>query len=144
MGLYSWKPLLAKAESAKCLSHMRSLQVSLAAYVQDVGHWPQEPRVDEEDYDVDAPWWMNEMKPYGATPTVWMCPAIARAQLNIPEAERWPIHYIPTIFGPEPRAAYKFARQPWLVEAGGPHGRGPHICFPDGSIRSLDDLLPAQ
>lgn len=142
LGFYAWQPLIGRAEGAKCLSHMRLLHSALTSYVQDVGHWPQEPGVPEEDYDIDADWWIKEMKPYGATEESWMCPSIRRAQKSVPEKERWKVHYSPTIFNAFPTAPYKFAGQPWLIEVVGLHGRGPNICFPDGSIRPLDDLLP--
>lgn len=140
-GLVAWQPLVAHAEGAKCLSHMRSLHTSLASYVQDVGHWPQEPDTDAENVDIDADWWIHELAPYGATEEVWMCPTIKRAQFALPEKERWRIHYTPGMFGPLPSDPYKFPTQPWLLEAGGMHGHGPNICFPDGSIRPLDDLM---
>ena len=140
LGLAAWQPVIARAEGARCLSHMRSLHTSLAAYVQDVGHWPQEPESDSADI-IDAVWWINEMKPYGTTEEVWLCPTIKRAQLSIPEANRWKIHYSPAMFGPLPSDPFKFSTQPWLVEISGMHGHGPNICFPDGSIRPLDDLM---
>ena len=31
--------------------------------------------------------------------------------------------------------------QPWLIEIGNMHGRGAQACFPDGSIRSMDQLV---
>jgi len=139
LGIAAWQPLIARAESASCLSRMRSLHTSLAAYVQDVGHWPQEPETDSA--DIDADWWINEMKPYGATEEVWLCPTIKRAQLAIPEKNRWKIHYTPAMFGPLPSDPYKFSMQPWLVEIAGLHGHGQNVCFPDGSIRPLDDLM---
>ncbi|GEM_PF-5480148 len=55
--------------------------------------------------------------------------------------ERRRIHYSPGMFGPLPSDPYKFPTQPWLLEAEGMHEHGPNICFPDGSIRPLDDLM---
>ncbi|MEI8312959.1 MAG: hypothetical protein WCH98_19610 [Verrucomicrobiota bacterium] len=118
---------------------MRSLHTSLATYVQETGHWPQEPETDSA--DIDADWWIQEMKPYGATEEVWLCPSIKRAQFVMPEKDRWRIHYSPGMFGPEPSDPYKFSTQPWLVEITDMHGHGPNVCFPDGSIRQLDDLM---
>ena len=131
--------MIARAEGVKCLSHMRSLHASLAAYVQDAGHWPQEPETDTA--EIDADWWINELKPYGATGEVWLCPTIKRAQQPMPEKDRWRIHYSPGMFGPLPSDPYKFSTQPWFVEVVGMHGHGPNICFPDGSILPLDDLM---
>jgi len=144
LGIVAWQPLVARAEGVKCLSHMRSLHTSLVSYVQDVGHWPQEPNAENPAVDIDAEWWIHEMKPYGATEEVWMCPTIKRAQLSMPEKSRWKIHYSPGMFGPLPSDPYKFSTQPWLLEVSGPHGRGPNICFPDGSIRQMEDFLPAK
>ena len=140
-GLLAWQPLIARAESVKCLTHMRSLHTSLVSYVQDVGHWPQEPDTGNATSDIDADWWIHEMASYGATEQVWICPTIKRAQLALPENQRWRIHYSPGMFGPLPSDPYKFSTQPWLVEVVGMHGHGPNICFPDGSIRPLDDLM---
>ncbi len=139
LGISAWQPLIARAEGASCLAHMRSLHASLATYVQDVGHWPQEPESDSA--DIDADWWIAQLKPYGATEEIWQCSTIKRAQLSIPEKDRWKIHYSPGMFGPLPSDPFKFAKQPWLVEIVGLHGHGPNVCFPDGSIRPLDDLL---
>ena len=139
LGIAAWQPIVARAEGVQCLAHMRSLHTSLAAYVQDVGHWPQEPETDSA--DIDADWWINELKPYGATEEVWLCPTIKRAQLPMPEKDRWRIHYSPGMFGPLPLEPFKFSMQPWLVEITGMHGHGPNVCFPDGSIRTLDDLM---
>ena len=141
IGIVAWQPLIARAEGAKCLSHMRSLHASLATYVQDAGHWPQEPNADAENAEIDADWWINELKPYGVTEEVWLCPTIKRAQSSMPENVRWKIHYSPGMFGPHPSDPFKFSTQPWLVEVVGMHGHGPNICFPDGSIRPLDDLM---
>ena len=144
IGIVAWRPLIARAEGAKCLSHMRSLHASLAAYVQDIGHWPQEPEVETANANIDADWWIKELKPYGATEEIWMCPTIKRAQQSLPEQDRWRIHYSPGMFGPLPTDPFEYATQPWLVEVSGMHGHGPNVCFPDGSIRSLDDLLPPK
>jgi prepilin-type N-terminal cleavage/methylation domain-containing protein len=53
-----------RAEASRCMANMRSLQVSLAAYVQDKGHWPQEP-ADQLGNNEDAyeDWWIAELKP---------------------------------------------------------------------------------
>ena len=141
IGMVAWQPLIARAEGVQCLSHMKSLHTSLVAYVQDNGHWPQEPDAGDENKDIDADWWINELKPYGGTEEVWLCPTIKRAQLSLPISERWKIHYSPGMFGPLASDPYKYSMQPWLIEISGMHGRGPNICFPDGSIRQHDDFL---
>ena len=57
-------------------TNMRSLQVSLVAYVQDNGHWPQEPEEiwNSENLEAYEDWWLAELEPYGATKEVWQCP----------------------------------------------------------------------
>jgi prepilin-type processing-associated H-X9-DG protein len=37
-------------------------------------------------------------------------------------------------------APYKYP-QPWLIEIGNMHGHGANICFPDGSIRTMNDVI---
>ena len=144
LSILSWPKVLASTENAKCLSHMRSLQVSLATYTQDVGHWPQIPSEldagsnDDSNYE---DWWLNELEPYGGTPEVWMCPTIRRLVTSQSKDGRPKLHYTPTMFDEKPATPYKWSTQPWLVEIGNMHGHGANICFPDGSIRTMDDLL---
>jgi prepilin-type N-terminal cleavage/methylation domain-containing protein/prepilin-type processing-associated H-X9-DG protein len=133
--------LPARAESVACVTHLRSLHTSFAAYIQDKGHWPQEP---EELGDREAPledWWLAEMAPYGAVPEVWMCPSIKRLITNKSKNGRPKIHYMPTMFDDQPMTPYKWSTQPWLIELGNMHGQGANICFPDGSIRTMDAVM---
>lgn len=138
--------LLGRAAAVRCAQNMRSLHVSLAAYVQDVGHWPQEPVEFQENTTDDASedWWLNELQEYGATPKVWMCPAIERQISNKHPDGRPKIHYTPTPFDERPSTPYRWSTQPWLVEIGNMHGRGALICFPDGSIRTMEEVLGSR
>ena len=131
-----------RAEGPRCMANMRSLQVMLAASIQDQGHWPQEP-IDEIGNNEDAyeDWWIKEMEPYGANPEVWMCPSIKRMVTLKSKDGRPKIHYTPTMFDANPATPYRWSTQPWLIEIGNMHGRGAHICFPDGSIRPMDDVV---
>ena len=130
-----------RAEGPACMAHMRSLQVSLAAYLQDQGHWPQEP-VDQlaDDPNAYEDWWLKEMEPYGATAEVWMCPSIKRLVTRKNKDGRPKIHYTPTMFDAIPSTPYKWSTQPWLIEIGNMHGHGANICYPDGSIRTMDEV----
>jgi prepilin-type N-terminal cleavage/methylation domain-containing protein len=83
-GLVAWQPLIAHAEGVKCLSHMRSLHASLVSYVQDVGHWPQEPDSDDENVDIDADWWIRELAPDSALADRIRRNARARAEHLLP------------------------------------------------------------
>lgn len=131
-----------QAEGPRCMANMRSIQVALAAYIQDKGHWPQEP-VDElgDSETAYEDWWIEEMKPYGIDPEVWMCPSIKRLVTMKSKDGRPKIHYTPTMFDASPSTPYKWSTQPWLIEIGNMHGHGANICFPDGSIRSMDDVV---
>jgi prepilin-type N-terminal cleavage/methylation domain-containing protein len=131
-----------RAEAAKCMANMRSLQVSLASYTQDKGHWPQEP-ADQLGNNEDAyeDWWIAELKPYGATEATWMCPTIKRLVTNKSEKGRPKVHYTPTMFDKNPATPYRWSTQPWLIEIGNMHGQGALICYPDGSIKPMDEVV---
>lgn len=133
----------ARAEGVHCAQNLRSLQVSLAAYVQDVGHWPQEPQelFEGEDQDASEDWWLKELENYGATQAVWQCPTIKRLVSSKNAAGRPKLHYTPTPFDERSFTPFRWATQPWLVEIGNMHGRGALICFPDGSIKAMDDII---
>lgn len=133
----------ARADGVKCAQNMKSLQVSLGSYLQDVGHWPQEP----EDIwlannnDAYEDWWLKTLAPYGGTDMVWQCPTIRRKVVIKSKDGRPKIHYTPTMFDDKPYTPYKWSTQPWLVEIGNMHGRGALLAFPDGSIRAMDDVV---
>lgn len=131
-----------RAEGVKCAQNMKSLSVSLGSYVQDVGHWPQEP----EDIwlannnNAYEDWWLKTLEPYGGTEMVWQCPTIRRKVVVKSKAGRPKVHYTPTMFDATPYTPFKWSTQPWLVEIGNMHGRGALLCFPDGSVRSMSDV----
>ena len=103
--------------------------------------WPQEPEDSSSEQIISENWWLAELAPYGAPPEVWLCPTIKRISALTKDKDAPRIHYIPQAFDEQPSSPYKYTTQPWLIEIAGMHGRGPNICFPDGSIRSMDDLL---
>ncbi len=148
LGFFGWSRLLASSATVRCMGNMRSLQVSLASYVQEKGHWPQvPPELDVSSSKDDAKyedWWVNELAPFGATPAVWQCPIIKQQISNKDSDGRPKIHYTPTPFDARPATPYRWSTQPWLVEIGNVHGRGALICFPDGSIKSMSDMLASQ
>ncbi len=131
-----------RAEAAKCMANMRSLQVSLSAYLQDKNHWPQEP-VEQLGNNEDAyeDWWIAELKPYGAEASTWMCPTIKRLVTNKSKDGRPKVHYTPTMFDKHPATPYRWSTQPWLIEIGNMHGQGALICYPDGSIKPMDEVV---
>lgn len=140
--LYVNNALPMQAEGPRCMANMRSIQVALNAYVADKGHWPQEP-VEElkDDENAYEDWWLKELEPYGATPEAWMCPSIKRLVTNKSKEGRPKIHFTPTMFDANPATPFRWSTQPWLIEIGNMHGHGAHICYPDGSIRAMDDVV---
>lgn len=132
------KHLQAAAEKARCMSNLRSLHVSLSSYVTDKGQWPQAP--EELESDAYEAWWLHELKDFGAPPRVWQCPTISREMEKHDLAERPMLHYTPTPFDDRRFTPYRWATQPWLIEIGGLHPGGSLLIFPDGSIRSMDEL----
>ena len=48
------------------------------------------------------------------------------------------------MFTAEPGIATRWATQPWLIERASVHKHGPHICFPDGSVKSFNKVLAEQ
>lgn len=135
-----------RAEAVKCANNLKSLHVSLAGYLQDVGHWPQEPNDVWASNDNDAyeDWWIATLKPFGATEKVWQCPTIYRKVTSHSSKGRPKVHYTPTMFDDKPYTPYKWSTQPWLVEIGNMHGQGALIGFPDGSVKPMDDVMKGQ
>lgn len=137
---------IERSEAVRCAQNLRSLHTSLAAYVQDKGHWPQEPASIWEVNDSDAheDWWMKELEPYGATEKVWQCPTIMRKVVNKSTTKRPKMHFVPTMFDSNSMTPYKWPTQPWLVEIGNMHGVGALICFPDGSIKTMNEVAGSR
>lgn len=137
---------MAAIEAARCMQNMRSLHTSLNSYVQQVGHWPQIPEeVDPMDSGEDKAyedWWIRELESFGVTPPVWQCPTIRRLVSRKDEDGRPRMHYSPTMFDEHPLTPYRWATQPWLIEIGNMHGHGAYLIFPDGSIRTMYDIIP--
>jgi len=142
-GVPYWKE---RSEGVKCVNNMKSLHVFLAAYIQEQGHWPQEPKEfwEANDNNKYEDWWIETLKPYGATEKIWQCPSIAR-QVTLKSKDGRPkMHYTPTMFDEKPYTPYKWPTQPWLVEIGNMHGRGAMMDFPDGSVRPMMDVMEGR
>lgn len=136
---------LLRAGEAGCIANMRAITVGLRGYLQDNKNvWPQGPSPND-----GAAWevyWLEVLKPYGITEKTWQCPAFNSqlAAQGVPMDERPKLHYIPTMFPAEPGIADRWATQPWLIEKANAHKHGPHICFPDGSVKSFHKVLAEQ
>ena len=93
------------------------------------------------DTDTYEDWWIKELKPFNAPETVWQCPTIMRKIVNKKKDRRPLVHYTPTMFDAKPFTPYKWSTQPWLIEIGNMHGAGALICFPDGSIKTMNEVV---
>jgi type II secretory pathway pseudopilin PulG len=136
------RDFLLRAGEAGCIANMRSITVALHSYLHDHQNvWPQGPSLNDE-----AAWeafWLQPLKPYGITDKTWQCPSFNSdlAAKGVPLEERPKVHYVPTMFTAEPGIATRWATQPWLIERASVHKNGPHICFPDGSVKSFHKVL---
>jgi prepilin-type N-terminal cleavage/methylation domain-containing protein len=143
--LPSGKDLMMRAGEAGCIANMRAITIGLRGYLDDHNSvWPQGPAPNDglvwEDY------WLTVLEPYGITKKTWQCPSF-NAQLaaqSVPQADRPQIHYVPTMFPAIPGIADRWSTQPWLIERANAHKNGPHICFPDGSVKSFHKVLAEQ
>ena len=135
-----YRQYLPRAELSVCLGNLRSLHTGFSAYMQDKMQWPQQPEVETGDKLIWEDWWIREMEPYGIPEKTWSCPAIRRTGASL-SGDMPKVHYMPTDFDARPFAPFEYPNQPWFIEIASPHPEGANICFPDGSIRSLDSLL---
>lgn len=128
-----------KAEDSTCTANLRTLRVSFEAYLQDNHRWPQPPGEGWEDEDKMWEFWVTELEPYDGRQKYWVCPTDRRYFLQSRSLEDLPDYYgsyIPTPFDAAEATPYRW-RQPWLLERGDFHGKGPKAMMPDGSILTL-------
>jgi prepilin-type N-terminal cleavage/methylation domain-containing protein len=139
----NYSRIVGAAQEAICASHMRSIRLALGSYLEDHGRiWPQPPEGVE-----GAPlqkFWLATLQPYDISESDWQCPTIRHALREEGMTGDFGLHYVPTQFDATPNIANKWATQPWLIEAANAHGKGPLICFPDGSVKSMFKVLAEQ
>jgi len=139
----NYSRILASAQEAICASHMRSIRIALGGYLDDHQRiWPQAPP--DAEGAVLRQFWFDTLQPYGVEEKTWQCPTIRRNLREEGMTGDFGMHYIPTQFDATPAIADRWATQPWLIEAADAHGKGPLICFPDGSVRSMFKVLAEQ
>ncbi len=139
----NYSRILAAAQEAVCASQMRAIRVALGSYLDDHERiWPQPPE-GTEGANLRA-FWFTTLQPYDITESTWQCPTIRRALREEGVAGDFGMHYVPTAFDATPGIANRWATQPWLIEAADAHGKGPLICFPDGSVKSMFKVLAEQ
>jgi len=135
--------IVGAAQEAICASHMRTIRVALGSYLQDHGNvWPQPG--DGVEGKALQQFWFDALKPYDISMNTWQCPTIRHALREDGVTGDFGMHYVPTQFDATPNIANKWATQPWLIEAADAHGKGPLICFPDGSIKPMFKVLAEQ
>ncbi len=129
-----------RIESARCIQNLRSLHVGFDSYVRDNASWPQLEFT--QNPAEDGREWREALAKYGCGGDVWLCPTHTRL-MDPEDVEALPyrIDYMPTKFSPGVFTPYRWAKQPWLIEIGDFHGKGAHILFPDGSVRTLNDVV---
>lgn len=143
--LPNYRGIIAKAQQAVCMANMRSIQVGLAAYLQDNNDvWPQGPTPTEQ--GAWEAFWLATLKPHDISERTWQCPTIkaSLAADGAKPATMPRVHYMPTMFDDTPGVARRWATQPWLIERANAHGQGALISFPDGSIKSFNKVLAEQ
>ena len=141
LALPSYQIYIKKAQQATCMGNMKSLHASFASYLSDNNHWPPIPNVDDALDAKSESYWLSIMEPYGGTPKVWLCPTLVAARLKGSNGEHLKTHYIPSQFDAKPDAPRRWPNQPWLIEMANAHGDGALISFPDGSIKSMNQVL---
>lgn len=140
----AYRPLVERAQAVICASNMRSIRLAMDSYLQD--HklvWPQGPQPQTPEWAV---FWLQTLQPYDIKERTWQCPTIrglVREQQRR-EAPGLALHYVPTMFDPTPNVAHRWSTQPWLIEVADAHGKGPLICFPDGSVKPFSKVLAEQ
>ena len=134
--------LKARAERTKCQQNLRNIYVSMSAYIQDHGGWPQ---IDPATLNTPAypEAWIKALEPYHLSQQNWICPSVQRAMLDpdLTTSSGRRVDYLGTPFGPERHLPFKYPRQPWFIERGDMHGDGQLILFPDGKVQSLREVL---
>ena len=139
LAFWGYEPVKEKAFSVICISKIKSIHSGLTASLSDNGIWPQAPNLAPEALDE---WWINTLKPYGVTQKTWICPTMKQlASANGDTTSALKSSYVIARFDDKPNSAYKYQTQPWLIEKADFHRNGPNVCFPDGSVQSLESIL---
>ncbi|HEY5791867.1 MAG TPA: type II secretion system protein [Chthoniobacterales bacterium] len=137
----AYKNILNSSGAARCVTNMRSLHASFAAYISDNDHWPQQPEFEPDEDEAYGEWWITTMHPYVQSDSIWICPTLQSFGRMNPSSNQMRINYTPTLFDAFRNRPYQWPNMPWLIEAGNAHGKGANVLFPDGSVRTYSDLL---
>ena len=147
MLLPAFASMAARMERAKCTMNLRSLYVGTEFYLQDRKQWPQiDPKLSgDRDSDEYARQWMTALEPYKISKESWHCPTVQKIMLaGDQEGGKKPkerIDYFPTPFDSKEITPHRWAEQPWFIERGAVHGDGNLMIFPDGSIKTISEII---
>ena len=142
LSIEGYSKIVASVAKGKCIANLKNLHVGFALYIQDNGHWPQQPDFPSAYSQEYQDWWLNTMDPYLNSREVWQCPLLKKLGAYDGEGNELRIHYTPSQFDARPTTPYRWEKHPWLVEVNSIHGNGPLMLMPDGSVKSLTDLVP--
>lgn len=132
------------ADRARCTQNLKNLYIGLNAYLEDKGHWPQQPAMTVEQQTEYENFWIASLKPYGISEDVWKCPGVTRLGKIQSNGTSPRVHYSPTMFDARPTTPRKWPNMPWVVEIGNIHGHGPLIILPDGSVHDYEIFVAEQ
>lgn len=140
--------LRSRAQYVACVSHLRMLGQGFHNYMLDNDMiWPQMPHdvFESSDDKKEWEWWYETLKPYGVSKSAWLCPAdtVTTGQMHAEDSD-YTSSYIPTLFDGLPNTAFKWSRQPWIIERGELHGKGdgPNVLMQDGTVQRGPSLWP--
>ncbi len=140
MVMGSYLSIRDKARRSLCQNNLRNLHVAGVGYLTDHENvWPQVPTNDLKDPNY-ALSWISAFRPYGMAPINWICPSV-QAALGIDYNVYPRLDYFATPFAPTPRAASRYATQPWFVERADIHGDGNLVIFANGQVKSLQEVV---
>lgn len=137
----NYDKFIARAQEAVCTANMRAIHGGIGRYLEDNRLvWPQGPLPHQQGW---ANFWVTTLAPYGIKKDTWECPTIQTMRRQMGETN-FTLSYYPATFDTRPNIAYRWTGQPWLMEIADAHGKGPLICFPDGSIKPFLKVLAEQ
>jgi hypothetical protein len=129
------------ADRVRCTQNLKNLHVGLSSYMDEHGHWPDEPDFTPEQQTQMEDFWINTLKPYNISEDVWKCPGITRLGKIQASGTSPRVHYSVTPFDEKPETPRKWPNMPWIVEIGNAHGHGPLLILQDGSVHDWDRYL---
>jgi Tfp pilus assembly protein PilE len=138
--------MASRMDRAKCTMNLKAVYVGTEFYLQDRKQWPQiDPTLAGSDAEEYARQWIAALQPYKVSEESWHCPTVQKLLLgDVPDAGKQRkdrIDYFPTTFDDKEVTPHRWTEQPWFIERGAVHGEGNLMIFPDGSIKTLDEIM---